>query len=1004
MQLSLLKQAAAWCASAMALATPAAFSQEWTDIKIGQFTPYAISYSHQPDGRFILGNGGQVFIQNTFGASESTALTNTPDHLLDPAFAIVRSATQGLVGAGGYGDPTGLYTFNPSTPTDSIATSPLTTIQNYSGTFWKHPTSGREGWLIVGQNAADFTSNITFVSVDGTTVGSLTTGLSSYSGGITVDTAGNVYTSLATDFGAADNNKILKLAAAQVDTAVAALLAENPAPIAKADIEVLYTADASSSIAVDSAGRVWTGGWQIEHLQAYDPATGVSRRFAPPIQLGGGSAFSSRTFAPGSFTKGGVDYVSFLLYDGSGFAGSDIVLGYAPVSELAVRSAQVALSQTSTNEQAEDVVTVTVTLTPAATSEITVPVTVTGSATVGLDYTSTIPNNIVFAPGETTKTYSITILDDEIKGEVNEIVRVRLGNPTPSTLAGLGVVGSEVATLTIVDDDIMPIIAFTSASQTVSENAGAVNVTVSITPTVTEQVTVPLTVTGTATSGEDFTVPTSLVIEPGDTTKILTIQVIDDSVANEVDETVIVTLGTPTPAGQAALGGVETRQFVLTIVDNDIKAIVSPEQNFGTLRVGTAFSVPVVTEGGTPTKWSAKGLPPGLKMNADGTISGTATKAGEYDQVVITTTNQYGVSTSVALLMVVEPFPASAVGTYSGLIDRTGTATEKLGARVTLTTTNKGTYSGKVVIGKKSHAIKGNLNATTLNPVGTANVGSQVLDFTINSTTGELTGSLPGAAELQGWQAQKSTDRTGIYNFYAAEAGTPSADVPQGASFGSLKLSTKAVANVSGKLADGSKFTSSSPLGVNGEVVIYQSLYKVQGTFSGAIALADNISHTITGDLTWSRPAQTSGTLYASGWETPLALVAKGGKYRPTAGATLLLGADPAVSSLDLLFQDGGIELVDSNENPKRLGVQVDAKKVFIGGPHKLKLTPKTGAFSGFLTLGDGSARRVAPFQGVLVPDTATENPFDSDGFGFFILQSPTPSVSRSGAVFLARP
>ncbi len=257
---------------------------------------------------------------------------------------------------------------------------------------------------------------------------------------------------------------------------------------------------------------------------------------------------------------------------------------------------------------------------------------------------------------------------------------------------------------------------------------------------------------------------------------------------------------------------------------------------------------------------------------------------------------------------------------------------------------------------------------------------------------------------IEGWLAQKSTERTGVYNFFAAQEGTIPATVPQGASFGSLKLSTKAVANLIGKLADGSKFTSSSPLGVNGEVVIYKSLYKVEGSFTGAIALEDNITHTISGDLTWSRPAQ-SGALYASGWETPLEPVAQGGKYRPTVGATLPLDAQVATGdNAELSLQDGGIELVGSNENPKSFGVQIiNSKKVTIAAPHKLKVTSTTGAFSGTVTLGEGSTRRVIPFQGLLVPDTTTANPFDSEGFGFFILQSPEPTVSRSGAVFLER-
>jgi hypothetical protein len=37
------------------------------------------------------------------------------------------------------------------------------------------------------------------------------------------------------------------------------------------------------------------------------------------------------------------------------------------------------------------------------------------------------------------------------------------------------------------------------------------------------------------------------------------------------------------------------------------------------------------------------------------------------------------------------------------------------------------------------------------------------------------------------------------------------------------------------------------------------------------------------------------------------------------------------------------------------------------------------------------------------VPDAATENAFDAEGFGFFILPTGTAGVSRAGAVLLER-
>lgn len=1004
MHISLFNRAAVIGASALALASTAAFSQEWTSLKVGELANFSFSHAHLPDGRFLFGTEGKVLVQDTFGAAASTPVANATGILLDPSFVAARSGTQALVGGGGFSGPSGVYLFDPSTPATTLVLPALATLQNYNGVFWKHPTSGREGWLVGGANA-DSSNNLTFISTNGTVIGNVTGALSLYSGGLATQANGDVFVSRS-DFDASINNKVIKFTADQIDAAVQALIAGTPAPLAVTAAAQVFAADASGTLAVDTAGRLWITGYQINHIQAFDPGTGVTRRFIPDhsalVNAFGPAAYSVKVFS-----KDATDYVSFLANDSFYSTGSDLVLGYRPSSELIVRSTQITTASQSTGEGDAATVTVTVTLSPAAAEAITVPVALTGTATLSSDYTTTAPASLVFAPGEVTKTFDITVIDDALKGEGNESVIVTLGTPLPTAQVGLGAANSERFTLTIQDNDPLPIIGFATPSQVVNEAAGTVNVTVNVNPTVTTQVTVPLVITGTATSGQDFTTVSELVIQPGDTTKTFAIQVTNDTTTLEADETVIVNFGT-LPANEVGLGLLATRQFVLTIQDDDNVVRVNAAQDFGTLRIGTALNAAVLTSGGTAVKWSAKGLPPGLKLNADGTITGTPTTAGEYDQVIITTTNAFGVSTSVALLLNVEAFPAGAVGSFSGLVDRAGTVTGGLGAAVTLTTTAKATYTGKVVIGKKSYAIKGNLNSAAANPAGFGDLkigtATKRLDFVLNPATGALTGSLPEGAALQGWRAQSTTTRTGIYNFRAAQS-SPAAAVPQGASYGSLKLSAKAVASVSGMLADGSKFTSSSPLSINGDVVIYQALYVTPGSLAGKVSLADNLAHSITGTLSWSKPVQAKGPVYQTGWASPLTLTALGGKYRPAAGATLPLDATPVAtgSNAELTLQDGGIEAAGGTANPKTFGVRViSATAVSIAAPQKLKITNATGAFSGSVTLGEGTAKKVIAIQGLLVPDASTENAFDSEGYGYFLLPSTTPGVTRSGAVILS--
>src|SRR5262249_27191577 len=122
-----------------------------------------------------------------------------------------------------------------------------------------------------------------------------------------------------------------------------------------------------------------------------------------------------------------------------------------------------------------------------------------------------------------------------------------------------------VLTYTILDDDPTPTVQFTSASQSVSEGAGTATLTAQLSNPSAWDVTVPFTVSGSATgNGLAYTMAAStLTIPAGSTTGTISVAVVDDS-KDEADETVVVTLGTPTNATPGA-----TSFETLTILDND---------------------------------------------------------------------------------------------------------------------------------------------------------------------------------------------------------------------------------------------------------------------------------------------------------------------------------------------------------------------------------------------------------------------------------------------------
>ncbi|XP_042355466.1 sodium/calcium exchanger 1-like [Plectropomus leopardus] len=149
------------------------------------------------------------------------------------------------------------------------------------------------------------------------------------------------------------------------------------------------------------------------------------------------------------------------------------------------------------------------------------------TANAGSDY-EFAEGTLVFKPGETTKEFTVGVIDDDIFEE-DEHFYVRLSNPRivhraevsilePSSItssnstvglshvppkAALG--SAHIATVTIYDDDHAGIFTFESNSTRVSESVGNMQVKVHRTSGARGKVAVPYhTVEGTAKAGEDY--------------------------------------------------------------------------------------------------------------------------------------------------------------------------------------------------------------------------------------------------------------------------------------------------------------------------------------------------------------------------------------------------------------------------------------------------------------------------------------------------------------------
>ncbi len=97
-------------------------------------------------------------------------------------------------------------------------------------------------------------------------------------------------------------------------------------------------------------------------------------------------------------------------------------------------------------------------------------------------------------------------------------------------------------------DSDKPTINFASASSASNGETGTVNINVTLSVASDSDVTIPYTLSGTATLTSDFTISASpLTIAAGSTSTAITVTVVGDKIVED-DETLIITLGTPTGA------------------------------------------------------------------------------------------------------------------------------------------------------------------------------------------------------------------------------------------------------------------------------------------------------------------------------------------------------------------------------------------------------------------------------------------------------------------------
>jgi hypothetical protein len=230
-------------------------------------------------------------------------------------------------------------------------------------------------------------------------------------------------------------------------------------------------------------------------------------------------------------------------------------------------------------------IVVKVSLSSSYATAIAIPISISGSSTAaaaGVDYSVSSDTAITFIPGETSKDYLVTVVDDSLD-EQDEMVVLNLSAPSVGSLGQ-----SQSFTLTITDDDVPPSASFSLASQSVSEIGLTATITVQLDSASGKAITVPYSVDISSTAsdaGVDYSLGgSSLSFTAGETSKSIPVSLTDDGLA-ESDETIILNLGTPT---NATVGDIPSH--TLALVSDDIPPSAPTGLILGTVPTGLTSS------------------------------------------------------------------------------------------------------------------------------------------------------------------------------------------------------------------------------------------------------------------------------------------------------------------------------------------------------------------------------------------------------------------------------
>ncbi|MFY7950457.1 MAG: Calx-beta domain-containing protein, partial [Gemmatimonas sp.] len=410
--------------------------------------------------------------------------------------------------------------------------------------------------------------------------------------------------------------------------------------------------------------------------------------------------------------------------------------------------------------------------TGATTAALTMNYAISGTVTLGADI-STPTGSFTIPAGSSGAYCTFSVLGDSLPEGAESLIITIL--PGTGYMAGIG-----TATAWLVDQqNLAPTetVGFASTNSSAAENAGTVNIPVTLAAVSASTIRVRYEIGGGTAlgAGIDFTaISGELVFAPGDLTQTITLPLTDDTL-DEADETVQVTLVLPTNARTS------TATHTLTILDDDASAApvfgfasasssVNEGDGSATLAVtlgttqSTAVSVNYSVTGGTATDGVDFTLAAGtltfapgetMKLIPNTILDDTPVEAAETILITLSSPSSGAISQSLQTLTITDndtitvmlsaaDSAASEPGTDGGsfLLTRTGPSANALTVNLTRggTAVSGTDYSG---VSTTATLAAGSTQTTiTVTPLDdSVREGNETVTLTIASGSGYVIGA-----------------------------------------------------------------------------------------------------------------------------------------------------------------------------------------------------------------------------------------------------------------------